>query len=268
MIPVGFEYARPDSRGRRAGAAGRARRGRQACSPAATRCCPVMKLRLAAPELLIDIGRLHELSYIARRRRRGRDRRRHPAPRPRVVRRAGRRGAAAGGASRAPSATRRCATAARSAARSRTPTRPPTCPAAVLALGGTVVLRGPRGERQVPITEFFTGMFSTAKEPDELIVEIRVPRTGGGRLGLREVRPAGQRLGDRRRSRWSTAGSGWSTWAPPRCGRRPPRPRWPTGRSIEDAAALAAEGTEPPERPRRHPRSTAATWPGSSPAAP
>ncbi len=32
-------------------------------------------------------------------------------------------------------------------------------PAAVLALGGDVVLRSPRGERWVPITGFYTGMF-------------------------------------------------------------------------------------------------------------
>jgi carbon-monoxide dehydrogenase medium subunit len=52
-------------------------------------------------------------------------------------------------------------------------------PAAVLAFGGTIVARGPRGERRVPVEEFFTGLFTTAVEPDELVVEIRVPRTGG-----------------------------------------------------------------------------------------
>ena len=52
---------------------------------------PMMKLRLANPEYLIDINDLHdELGYIARRRRRGPDRRDDPAPRAARVRRAGR----------------------------------------------------------------------------------------------------------------------------------------------------------------------------------
>lgn len=51
-------------------------------------------------------------------------------------------------------------------------------PTALLALGGTVVLQGPGGRREVPVTEFWTGFFETAMSPDELVVELRVPRTG------------------------------------------------------------------------------------------
>jgi aerobic carbon-monoxide dehydrogenase medium subunit len=51
-------------------------------------------------------------------------------------------------------------------------------PTALLALGGTVVAQGPRGRREIPLTEFWRGFFETALEPDELVVEVRVPRTG------------------------------------------------------------------------------------------
>jgi len=56
-------------------------------------------------------------------------------------------------------------------------------PATMLALGATVVARGPQGERTIPITEFFTGIFTTALAPNEILTEIRIPvpppRSGG-----------------------------------------------------------------------------------------
>ena len=81
-------------------------------------------------------------------------------------------------------------------------------PAAVLALGGAIVLRGPRGERPVPVEEFFTGVFSTVLEPDELVVEIRVPRTGSA-AGRTRSSPGGRTTGRSSRSRSSTGGWGW-----------------------------------------------------------
>ncbi|MDP2988738.1 xanthine dehydrogenase family protein subunit M, partial [Hydrogenophaga sp.] len=42
----------------------------------------------------------------------------------------------------------------------------PTC---LLALGGTVVARGPKGERRIAADDFFTGLYSTALQPDELL---------------------------------------------------------------------------------------------------
>lgn len=56
-------------------------------------------------------------------------------------------------------------------------------PATMLALRAEVVAVGPRGERTIPIDRFFVGLFQTALEPDELLVEIRIPapppRSGG-----------------------------------------------------------------------------------------
>jgi carbon-monoxide dehydrogenase medium subunit len=47
-------------------------------------------------------------------------------------------------------------------------------PAAVLALGATIALRGPAGERTVPADEFFQGLFTTEVGPEELLTEVRL----------------------------------------------------------------------------------------------
>ena len=56
-------------------------------------------------------------------------------------------------------------------------------PAVTLALGAELRVVGRGGPRTIPIDQFFTGMFSSALAPDELLVEVRVPvesaRTGG-----------------------------------------------------------------------------------------
>ncbi len=48
-------------------------------------------------------------------------------------------------------------------------------PATMLALRAEVVASGPAGKRRIPIDEFFTGLFSTALEPGEILTEIRIP---------------------------------------------------------------------------------------------
>ncbi|GHO96830.1 carbon monoxide dehydrogenase [Reticulibacter mediterranei] len=55
-------------------------------------------------------------------------------------------------------------------------------PGVVLALRGEIVAQGPNGKRTIKADDFFVGMFTTALEPDEILLEIRftVPpaRTG------------------------------------------------------------------------------------------
>jgi len=54
-------------------------------------------------------------------------------------------------------------------------------PAAALALGAEMVIAGPGGRRTVPAADFFVDLFTTALQPGELLVEIRVPKhTGWG----------------------------------------------------------------------------------------
>ena len=48
-------------------------------------------------------------------------------------------------------------------------------PAAVLALGGELTLRGPKAERRLGAEEFFVGAMSTAIKANEILTEIRVP---------------------------------------------------------------------------------------------
>jgi aerobic carbon-monoxide dehydrogenase medium subunit len=61
-------------------------------------------------------------------------------------------------------------------------------PATMLALGAQVVASGSRGERIIPIEEFFLSVFTTALEPGEILTEIRIPlpppRSGGAYLKL------------------------------------------------------------------------------------
>ena len=53
----------------------------------------------------------------------------------------------------------------------------------VLALGGSVVAQGPRGRRSIPMAEFVTGPFETVLEPDEVAVEAVIPAASGTRAG-------------------------------------------------------------------------------------
>jgi aerobic carbon-monoxide dehydrogenase medium subunit len=53
----------------------------------------------------------------------------------------------------------------------------------VLALGGSVVAQGPRGRRTIPVAEFVTGPFETVLEPDEIVVEALIPPATGARAG-------------------------------------------------------------------------------------
>jgi aerobic carbon-monoxide dehydrogenase medium subunit len=54
-------------------------------------------------------------------------------------------------------------------------------PAAVLALDAELVIAGPAGQRTVPVADFFVDLFTTAVGDDELLTSIRVPKhTGWG----------------------------------------------------------------------------------------
>ena len=53
----------------------------------------------------------------------------------------------------------------------------------VLALGGSVVAQGPRGRRTIPVADFVTGPFENVLEPDEIAVEAVIPPATGARAG-------------------------------------------------------------------------------------
>jgi aerobic carbon-monoxide dehydrogenase medium subunit len=117
-------------------------------------------------------------------------------------------------------------------------------PAAVLASDATLVLQGPGGRREVPATEFFQGYFDTAMNDDEIMVELRLPRTGPNGWHYEKF--------TRRANDWAIVGVATVAGrvALANMGSRPLRAHQTeaalaSGGSIPDAAALAADDTEP-----------------------
>ena len=71
-------------------------------------------------------------------------------------------------------------------------------PTIALTLDAQIVMRGPNGERAVAASEFFRGFYETALEPNDVITEIRMPKTGAARWSYVKFR---QRALD-----WATVG--------------------------------------------------------------
>jgi carbon-monoxide dehydrogenase medium subunit len=204
---------------------------------------PLMKLRLAMPAVLVDIGRIPGLSYVR-----------------------------VDGDEVAIGAGTRHAELARSeTAATEVPLLPHVAgrvgdpqvrhrgtlggtvahgdpasdlPTALLALGGSVVVQGAQGRRTIPITEFFLGFFETALTPEEVVLELRVPRTGSLGWGYEKF--------TRRENDWpivaaavvdgrvalaNMAGAVMRATATEEALTR--------GASLEEAAALADQGAQP-----------------------
>jgi carbon-monoxide dehydrogenase medium subunit len=72
------------------------------------------------------------------------------------------------------------------------------------SLSATAVIRGPDGVRTVPVREFHTGPYETVLAPDEILAELRVPIRPGGGSAYEKV---GRRVGD-----WAVAAAGAVVW--------------------------------------------------------
>jgi len=137
---------------------------------------PAMNFRLARPAVLVDLNRVAELGYV----------------------RAGRDGLQIGAMTRQRAVER--SDAVRSAAPLLAEAMPfiahpqirnrgtvggslahadpaAELPAVMLALEARFRARGPQGERWIPAGEFFTGILETALGPDELLLEVVVPKS-------------------------------------------------------------------------------------------
>jgi aerobic carbon-monoxide dehydrogenase medium subunit len=119
-------------------------------------------------------------------------------------------------------------------------------PMALTALGGSMEVSGPSGSRTVGADDFFVGYFETAMEPDELLTAVRIPRRPG--------EPWGYQKFTRRANDWAIVGvaATGGRVALANMGARPLRASaveqaLASGASVTDAAQLAAEGTEPGE---------------------
>lgn len=177
MIPPAFDYARPSSVDEavrtlaEAGEDAKVLAGGQSL-------LPLLRLRLAFPELVVDVGRIPELRGV----REDGDTlvigamtTHHDVIRDPLVRRhAGLLAAAT--ATVADPAVRHRGTLGGSLAHADPAG---DLPAVVLALDAELVAAGPGGRRTIPAREFFLDYLQSALAPDELLVEVRVPKKDG-----------------------------------------------------------------------------------------
>lgn len=136
---------------------------------------PLMKLRLAVPEVLIDLGGLRELSYVHEdgdEIRIGALTRHHDLEHSELLAREVPLLAHAAGTIGDPQVRHR-GTIGGSLVHGDPAS---DLPAVALALDAVLVAQGPSGRREIPATEFFTDFFETALGEDELLVEIRVAK--------------------------------------------------------------------------------------------
>lgn len=196
MIPAAFEYKRASSADEAISLIGQY--GDEAKFLAGGHSLiPLMKLRLAQPTMLIDIGRIKDLSYI-------KDAGDHIAIGaltrhmdvetsallkqhvPLLAHAASHvgdaqvrhRGTIGGSLAHADSAS--------------------DLPATTLALGATYVAQGPKGERTIAAKDFYQGFLESALKPDEMLTEIRVPKMTGAGWGFQKF--------NRRAQDWAIVG--------------------------------------------------------------
>ena len=246
MIPASFDYRRAESAAEAVSLLGEYGEDAKLLAGGHS-LLPLMKLRLASPAMLIDIGRLRDLSYI-------RDAGDHIAIGaltrhrdleisevlqthvPLLAHAAGEvgdpqvrhRGTIGGSISHGDPAS--------------------DLPAVALALSATFRVLGPNGERSIPATEFFEGFLETALAPDELLTEIRVPKVGGAGWSFQKF--------NRRAMDWAIVGvaavrNGTTGIALVNMGSVPLRATaveeaLAGGASATEAAAHAADGLDPP----------------------
>ena len=246
MIPAAFDYVRAGSAAEAISLIGQ--HGDEAKFLAGGHSLlPLMKLRLAAPSVLVDIGRVSDLSYI-------RDGGDHIAigaltrhmdvetssmlkeHAPLLANAAGyvgdpqvrHRGTIGGSIAHADPAS--------------------DLPATTLALGATYVAQGPNGTREIAAGDFYQGFLESALAPDEMLTEIRVPKMQGAGWSFQEF--------NRRAQDWAIVGvaawrrNGDSGVALVNMGSTPilassVSGALAQGASVSDAAQLAAEEAEP-----------------------
>jgi carbon-monoxide dehydrogenase medium subunit len=209
---------------------------------------PLMRMRLAAPSVLVDIGRIGDLNYV-------RDGGDHVAVGalttheeahfsdllqrecPIMAHTAGEvgdpqvrhRGTVGGSVAHADPAS--------------------DLPTVLLALDAELVVQGPGGTRTVPAAEFWKGIFESALGPQDILTEIRVPKLGGAGWNYQKFHPRAQD--------WAIVGvaavasNGGVRVALTNMGEKPLRARaveqaLASGSDPAAAAEQALEGTNPP----------------------
>ena len=196
MIPAAFDYVRAGSAEEAVSLIGQ--HGEDAKFLAGGHSLlPLMKLRLAQPSVLVDIGRVDDLSYI----RDGGDHiaigaltrhrdvetsellREHVPLLAHAASHVGdpqvrHRGTIGGSIAHADPAS--------------------DLPATTLALGATYVAQGPNGTREIGAGDFYQGFLTSSLAPDEMLTEIRVPKMQGAGWGFQKF--------NRRAQDWAIVG--------------------------------------------------------------
>ena len=177
MIAQNFEYVVPASLGEAVNLLQK-HGGRAKVLAGGHSLIPMMKLRLATPEFLIDIGRIPELSYIkeeATKIRIGALTTHYVIESSTVVKK--RLEALADAASCIGDVqVRNKGTIGGSIAHADPAA---DYPASLLAYDATIVTLGPKDERLIPASKFFVDMMTTALEPNELVREVQIPARSG-----------------------------------------------------------------------------------------
>lgn len=246
MIPAQFDYVRAESAEEAISLIGQ--HGDEAKFIAGGHSLlPLMKLRLAQPTVLVDIGRLSDLSYIREdgdmiaigAMTRHMDVENSPVLQehaPLLAHAASHvgdpqvrhRGTIGGSIAHSDSAS--------------------DLPATTLAMGATYVAQGPNGTREIAASDFFQGFLTTSLAADELLTEIRVPKMGGAGWSFQKF--------NRRAQDWAIVGvAAWRNGTESGVGlvnmgsvpilATEVSAAIASGASIEDAAAEAATGTDP-----------------------
>ena len=176
MIPAPFEYKRADS----VDEAIQALSGEPDAKLLAGghSLVPLMKLRLARPSLLVDISRLSDQKYIQEDGDAvaiGALTRHHDVANSEVLQELCPIVSYAAGEIGDPQ-VRHVGTIGGSVAHADPASDMPTV---LVALGAEMVVRGPGGVRNVAAGEFFKGLFEPDLATDEVLTEIRVPKTAG-----------------------------------------------------------------------------------------
>jgi carbon-monoxide dehydrogenase medium subunit len=175
VIPAAFEYARAGSVDEAISLLGSNEDAKVIAGGHSL--LPLMRLRFARPALLVDIDRLPDLEYV-----------RDAGDHIEIGALARMSDLAIDPVLRAQSPlvaytasvvgdpqVRHRATLGGCAAHGDPASDPPTT---LLALGATLVVRGPGGEREVAAGDFFKGIFETDLGPQDILTAIRVPKTG------------------------------------------------------------------------------------------
>jgi aerobic carbon-monoxide dehydrogenase medium subunit len=251
VIPAAFEYERAESPEHAIELLGRF--GEEAKLLAGGQSLlPLMKLRFARPSALVDLGRLSELRYV----RDAGDRiaigplttheevHRDPilaAECPLLAEAAGEVG---------DPQVRHMGTIGGSVAHADPASDVPTV---LLTLDAELVVSGPGGERTVPAAEFFRGTFEPDLGADEMLTEIRVPKTAGRGWAYVKFHPRAQDwaiVGVAALVERSNGGAGRAAVGLTNMGPTPMRARaveaaLAAGEATAQAAESAAEGTSP-----------------------